>query len=68
MLHSNQNWRSVMSKPSKRGVHLNKPRNFVAKAMHRIKKCSVHKDKKNDYQRRPKHQKNRGDFFGLNFF
>lgn len=38
-------------------------RNPVAKAMHKIKKCSVHRDQKHDYQRRPKHRKTWGDAF-----
>lgn len=38
-------------------------RNPVAKAMHKIQKCVAHKDRKNDYQRHPKHRKSWGDAF-----
>lgn len=46
--------RSRAAKPAR-------PRNFVAK--HAVKTCraAVHKDKKKDYERRPRNQKGKAD-------
>jgi hypothetical protein len=35
----------------------NKPQNFVAKHANQFNKNMKHRDKKKDYQRKPKHQK-----------
>ena len=34
-----------------------KNRNFVAKHMNKVNRSKVHRDRKNDYKRKPKHKK-----------
>jgi hypothetical protein len=46
------------SKTQKETLKQNIPNNFVAKNAHKFNTARVFKDKKNDYERKPKHRRN----------
>lgn len=45
----------------KKAPKTNALRSPVARAMHRVTKCVVHRDRKSDYQRQPKHRERNPD-------